>query len=84
MSRFCSRGTRERLKDGPTRRIALVEELAADLAERGIMDRPGMHPARQCLYVQVLDGYQIEFAHQAGGEPVPFLRLARQRCCWRR
>src|SRR6202035_313726 len=50
--------------------IALIRELSAHLAERDIMDRTGVQPARQPLYVQVFDTNQIEFFDQSGREPV--------------
>src|SRR5205823_995235 len=48
--------------------IALISELPAHLAERDVVDRTGMSPARQCLDVQVFDTNYIELTHQTGGE----------------
>jgi hypothetical protein len=50
--------------------IALIRELSAHLAERDVMYRTGVQPARQRLHVQVFDTNQIEFFHQTSREPM--------------
>src|SRR5882724_36298 len=49
---------------------ALVRELAAHLAERDVVDRTGVQPARHRLHVQVLYANEIKLAHQPGRECV--------------
>src|SRR5207248_448101 len=48
--------------------VALVSELSAHLAERDVVDRTGVSPARQRLDVQVFDTNHIELTHQTGRE----------------
>src|SRR5436853_2963581 len=48
--------------------LAFISELPAHLAERDIVDRTGVSPARQRLDVQVFDTNHIELTHQTGRE----------------
>src|SRR3989440_1496907 len=48
--------------------LAFVSELPAHLAERDVVDRTGVSPARQRLDVQVFDTNHIELTHQTGRE----------------
>src|SRR2546430_2097476 len=48
--------------------VAFISELPAYLAERDVVDRTGISPARQRLDVQVFDANQIELTDQTGRE----------------